>query len=369
MTDKPPVTINSIADIQALVRAGFQDWARCGDVTVRPGGAAGDLLIFNYTDRAQYRGEWNFFEQVSRGLIINATSGEIVARAFDKFFNWQENGRHSDGQIVTITEKLDGSLGVLYRDQGRYTIATRGSLRSEQSAWATRFLQENYPLADLPDELTLIFEILYPENRIIVDYHGRRDLVLLAARNRHIGTWLPFAPAVTDLAARYGFALPKVYPFADLSEIIGLLGTLDTSEEGYVVEFSDGQRFKFKGSRYLELSRLISGLSYKSVLRAMAGGVLETLLQSIPEEFLDQTRGWVAEIEQARETLRADVIAAFDAIPAEARTSRKAFALWVNRSPTALTPFLFAMLDQDDLTPLLYRTLLNRPDPGALSGS
>lgn len=72
--------IRSIEDIQQLAMAGLRDWKFYGDVVVR---AEGDLLIFNYTELAQYKAEWNFFERVSRGLIINARTGEVVARPFD----------------------------------------------------------------------------------------------------------------------------------------------------------------------------------------------------------------------------------------------------------------------------------------------
>ena len=53
----------------------------------------GELAIFNYTKAAQFAERWNFFERVSRGLILNAVTGEVVARSFDKFFNWGEGGR------------------------------------------------------------------------------------------------------------------------------------------------------------------------------------------------------------------------------------------------------------------------------------
>ena len=75
--------INSIDDIISLAQSGFTEWRKYGYVTVRK---QDDLLIFNYNTKAQYEGNWNFFERVSRGLIINHKTGEVVARAFDKFF-------------------------------------------------------------------------------------------------------------------------------------------------------------------------------------------------------------------------------------------------------------------------------------------
>ncbi|MHB8626061.1 MAG: T4 RnlA family RNA ligase [Aggregatilineales bacterium] len=344
--------IRSIEDIQQLAIAGLRDWKFYGDVVVR---SEGDLLIFNYTELAQYKAEWNFFERVSRGLIINARTGEIVARPFDKFYNWLEGGRRASGHIVTVTEKLDGSLGVLFRTPNGYRITTRGSFSSKQAEWATRFLNAHFDLSDLPEELTLLFEIIYPDNRVIVNYQAREDLVLLAARNRFTGDYLPFFPDIYDMAQRYGFTLPQVYQFNNLTQIIEKTGTLDASEEGYVVEFSDGTRFKFKGDRYLELQRLVTGLTYKNVLRAMSAHSLDEILKLIPDEFLIQTKAWIQEIQIAVATTKAAITAAMAEAP---NGSRKDFAQWVQADHKDLAPYLFAALDNFDIEALIYKNLL-----------
>ena len=206
--------ITSIADIQNRVRDKYTDWSNHGYVTVNEHDG---LLIFNYNAMAQYEGAWNFFELVSRGLVIDAKTGEIIARGFDKFFNWFEGGRVATGNIVSITEKVDGSLGILYRHHSQYRITTRGSLTSSQGIWATQFLNANYDLSGLDEQYTLLFEIIYPDNRIVVDYGDREDLVLLAVRNRHTGDYLPFFPNVYELGNHYGFSLPNVYTFNDVT--------------------------------------------------------------------------------------------------------------------------------------------------------
>ena len=221
--------IASIEDIQNLAVQGFKNWKQYGEVNVQ---AQNELLIFNYSTTAQYAGRWNFFERVSRGLIINFKTGEIAARPFDKFFNWLEGGRRSSAHIVTVTEKIDGSLGVLYRTPAGYKISTRGSFTGMQSEWATIFLNEHHDLTDLPDELTLIFEIVYPDNRVIVNYGEREELVLLTVRNRHTGDYLPFFPDVYTLGQQFGFSVPKVYDFNNLTQIIAQTGQIPADEEG-----------------------------------------------------------------------------------------------------------------------------------------
>jgi RNA ligase len=341
--------IQSIEDIQALVREGFSDWQTLGNVTVR---AFDKLLIFNYNQLAQYAEEWNIFEILSRGLIIHSGTGEIVARSFDKFFNWGEKGRYTTAPIVNITEKLDGSLGILYRHEGGYRIATRGSLESEQALWATDYLNRHFELSSLPDELTLLFEIIYPGNRIVVDYEGREDLVLLAARNRFTGEFLPYS-GVKALASLYSFNLPKVYRFEGIETLFSNLEELTSNEEGFVAEFADGQRFKFKGKRYLELHKLISTLSFKNVLAAMESGALEQYLEAIPDEFLTEARQWIAQIDGtiASEKARLDWI--FAQSPKD--HTRREFALWVNEHHKQDSRYLFALLDNKPLRPIILK--------------
>ncbi len=356
--------IKSIEQIQELATQGFDGWKKYGDVSVE---RDGDLLIFNYTARAQYEARWNFFERVSRGLIINAATGEIIARAFDKFFNWMQDRQKARGHIISITEKMDGSLGILYRVEDGYRVSTRGDFHSEQAEWATRFLREHYSLDDLPNELTLLFEIIYPENRVIIDYGGREDLVLLAARNRFTGEYLPFFPNVYQLGERYGFSLPKVYNFNDVTQIIAQTGMLDADEEGYVVEFSDGQRFKFKGDKYLELHKLVFGLSFKNTLRAVESGQVEYIRSQIPDEFLGDFNSWVKEIEDTRDAIIRDARELFARSPKE---SRKDFALWAMSDHKELSPYLFALLDNYPLEPIVYKkAFVHRPNEMAVSHS
>ncbi|NUM43854.1 MAG: hypothetical protein HUU38_04040 [Anaerolineales bacterium] len=360
-----PPEITSLPHLQTLVTAGITDWKPYGDVGTD---TDGDLIIFNYTPKAQYAGRWNFFERVSRGLILNRLTGEIVARPFDKFYNYNEPGRKATGHLVTVTEKMDGSLGILYRSasqsasfQGeKYRIATRGAFHSDQAEWATRFLNQTYDLSDLPDELTLLFEIIYPENRVIVDYHGQESLTLLAARNRFTGDYLPFYPAVYDLGQQYGFPLPQTFYFNNVSEIIARAGTLDESEEGFVLEFSDGQRFKIKGDKYLELHKLVFGLSFKHTLEAYQTGTVDYIRSQIPDEFLAEFNGWVTEIETTITQTLAAIETAFAAAP---KTQRREYALWVQENQLELSPYLFAKIDGKSLMPLIYKLAFqNRGD-------
>ena len=69
-----------------------------------------------------------------RGLIVDERDGGVVARPYRKFFNHdQPDAPPLDVTApVTVTDKLDGSLGILYREpSGAVAVATRGSFASD----------------------------------------------------------------------------------------------------------------------------------------------------------------------------------------------------------------------------------------------
>ncbi|MET9842806.1 hypothetical protein ABZZ01_34320, partial [Streptomyces virginiae] len=76
---------------------------------------------------------------------------------------------------------------------GRWRVASKGSFISAQAVWAQRRL-DGADTAALHPGTTYLAEILYPQNRIVVDYGDRRDLVLLAAFGLD-GTEVPLAEA------------------------------------------------------------------------------------------------------------------------------------------------------------------------------
>ena len=88
-------------------------------------------IILNYSDSALYTpGAWdNPAVRQCRG-IITTRHGWIVARPWAKFFN---HGQPEAGDLpldahVEVTDKIDGSLGILhYGRDGDPRVATRGS--------------------------------------------------------------------------------------------------------------------------------------------------------------------------------------------------------------------------------------------------
>lgn len=350
--------IAGVEDLQRLVREGFDDWSALGCIAAKH---RGPLVLLAYTKEAQVIGRWNLAERLCRGLIIDSRDGSIVARPFDKFFNWGEREGGTEAPLTHVFEKLDGSLGIFYRDElGAPRVATRGSFESEQAIRATWML-ERYDLGGLPSDWTLLFEIVYPENRIVVDYRGRDELVLLGARSRSTGEHVDW-PECQELASVVGLGLPKVYDFDSPEAVSASLSELSGNEEGFVGLFADGSRWKFKGDEYRRLHRFATQLTFKAVLDAVREGTVAEAREATPVHLHDQFDRWHDIIRGTVAMVRERVELAFRSAP---RETRKEYALWVREHEPALMPYMFARLDDQDVRDIALRKAFETGGPAA----
>lgn len=335
-------------DLARLIVAGETNWKQYGEVNVL---RKGDLLLFNYGDAAQWAGRWNAFERLSRGLIMDAVTGAVVARPFKKFWNYGQVVPESHTFIVEATSKEDGSLGICHFYAGRWRIATRGNFDSDQAQWAEARLNSGLYKTELLDTAcTHLLEIIYPANRIVVDYGAREDLVLIGCINTRYGDDMYFQQ-LKVIADAVGFGLPKWYNTTNISGYLELASAMSANEEGFVVRYSDGQRYKIKGDAYKLAHKMLTGISFKRVLEATAAGTLDDWLRGVPDEFLTTIRGYQAEI-----ALKVQLITdrVNDMVSLAPQGSRKEFAVWVQRYCPDIAAYMFLRFDERDLLPAIY---------------
>lgn len=239
---------------------------------------ADGIYIYNYTSKTQYERKWDDITMSARGLIIDKNNGKILARPFKKFFNLDEHkemGLEIPDEEPIIEEKVDGSLGILWWNNGRPEIATRGSFNSEQAKWATQTINSFMSVGSykyyLDKNKTYLFEICYPGNRIVIDYGKRKFLCLIGVIDTQTGK-----EENIDL---YGHTLRMLHDVTfcvrndNYSEFLytNIIKhyediNADKNLEGFVINFKkSGVRVKLKFDYYKKIHKVIGGMSTKSV--------------------------------------------------------------------------------------------------------
>lgn len=282
---------------------------------------SGEFSLFKYSDLAMMKWSWTPTNMRTRGLIIDSNN-DIIARGFNKFFNYDQlvdMGVSVDvNENGVIMDKLDGSLGIAFKHNGKWIVSTAGSLRSEQAIFATKLMNEKY--ADTPyiEGKSILVEIIYPENRVVTDYKGLSDLVLLGATDNN-GFWI--SPDDVEWA---GLRTDK-----KRGSIKDALQAKDPEDgtEGFVIRTDSGLMVKVKFPHYLELHRSWLQVSMNKVYHSMIFGEYEILLLGTPDEFVDDMVAYHDKIMAAHDEIVADVDEFGATIPTE--LDRKQQALWV----------------------------------------
>lgn len=249
-------------------------------------------VLYCYTVNTQVQGKWNDATKLARGLIIqrgaaDLSDAEILARPWDKFFTLaqQEGGWHlGDEENVSSAEdafttldfdapasvydKLDGSLGILYRDpRGLPALATKGSFASPQALEYTRHLRKDEAaleaastLISRNDDTTALFELVGPGNRIVLSYK-KKEVVLLGGSHKRSGASID----PEDLKAWSSAGLPVVERMKAASLREALAIEPRENREGVVVSVAGKtpMKIKVKQDDYLRLHRIVTMFSKK----------------------------------------------------------------------------------------------------------
>jgi T4 RnlA family RNA ligase len=252
------------------------------------------LTIYNYTAKAQFDRYWVDATLHCRGLVLD-NDYRPIARPLPKFFNLSEYQGTLPNGVPNIYEKLDGSLIILFHYQGQWEVASRGSFASDQSQMA-RVLLANYreDLDKLDRAYTYLFEIIYPINRIVVDYGTQQRLVLLAAVNTETGAELEHTQVNWCDRA-------QVYPATTLPEWIDSIEKTQselTNCEGFILKWPNGFRLKYKLADYVRLHRIITRIQAKDIWDCLSQNQnLDQFLDAVPDEFYHWVKDTKLELE------------------------------------------------------------------------
>jgi RNA ligase len=349
------------------------------------------LSIYNYSRECQYNDRWDDITLNCRGLVLD-TEGNVIAKPFPKFFNYEEHKPEDiPNENFEVYEKMDGSLGIFFyyeeelSDERRYNIwfnnnyetgmerffdpnnlpnfddpyyeptpkikgewhmATRGSFTSEQAIKGMKIANRyNYDKICVPG-YTYLFEIIYPENRIVVDYGKEERLVLLGVMNRR-GEEFPYEELVED-----GWDIVMKYKTWG-EDWETLKKEISKDNEGYVIRFSGGMRMKIKGDEYVRLHRILTNFSTKDIWELLRNNEpLESFLERVPDEFDDWVKGVVRDLKYSffqideRAGKMHDYFRYGKYNDREVEPTKKEFAEYIKQFPTELASVMFKMWDK-----------------------
>ena len=314
------------------------------------------LTIWNYTEKVQYENLWDEVTLMCRGLVTD-NEGDIVATPFHKFFNLEE-GKFTPTEKFEVYEKMDGSLGIVFWYRGQWVVATRGSFTSDQAIKAREILKK-YNTDIMFRHLTFCFEIIYPENRIVLDYGTDEKLVLLGTFDKN-GKEMD-----VEIWSQWGFDVVKKYD--GIKDFKELKMMVKDDQEGFVVKFSNGDRIKVKGVEYLRLHKIMTNVTTTGIWEYLKNGedVME-LLKDVPDEFYKKIENYIKDLRYSYFQISEDAGKKFDYMmygkynDKEPITDRKEFAEWVLTQPKHLSGILFRMLDKKDYSEIIWNLI--RPE-------
>lgn len=225
----------------------------------------GNYVMFSYD---QISSDFNLkIVQEARGIIFrNGEWEHPVCWAFNKFGNYGESYVPDiDWTTSFVTEKVDGSLIKMWYD-GTWKVSTNGTIdafKAEMSdmmypSFGDYFddtLRKYYPntedfLAGLKKDLTYMFELVGPYNRVVVPYE-EPAIYFLGVRDTYTGEEYICNPVNAELCGVSKLSRPKTYQLLTLDECIKATEELGWDEEGFVVCDANFNRVKIKSPAYV----------------------------------------------------------------------------------------------------------------------
>ena len=316
------------------------------------------IIIWNYTPEVQYDGLWDDITIQTRGLVTDE-SGNVLARPFKKFWNLGEK-RHTPTEQFEVFDKLDGSLIILFWYEDQWIVASRGSFESDQAIAAKRIV-DGLNTDILSKEYTYLFEYISKWNKIVVDYGDVEKLVLLSAIHTETDVEVDYWTLKNVIGDTIG--VETVTRFDGITDYITLKDRIEKGKEGFVIRFENGQRVKIKSDEYLELHRIVTGLSTTAIWECLKSGRgLNEILKIAPDEYYKRIDEYANDLEYQFYKISDEVQMLYSHfIHHNPDASQKDFALWVAEQKSIYRPILF-MLKQKRTDYKEYIWKLLKPD-------
>lgn len=311
------------------------------------------MTIYQYTEFTQFESLWNNCTLNARGIVFD-DDGDLVQRCIPKFFNHDE----PDGikveklmlreQLPIIQEKLDGSLIKITKDEKHgLVITSKASFESDQAKMAKEIVEENN--YDFREGWTYHFELIHPDNQIVLNYGDERKLVLLAIIDNKTGK------DIDIYSHELRFEKPQLYELGVLPNVNVL--NKNGLHEGVVVNYGS-YRLKYKTDEYIRLHRIVTEFTPKRVWESLSSGQKIDRM-NIPEEFIK----WLDETENELLTKYNELFSKINQAVAETQNmTNKEIALSDDESIKEMREYVFAVRSEKDVEAKIWKAIKSKGD-------
>jgi hypothetical protein len=320
--------------------------------------------------------------KAARGCVLDIGEAGVtpVCVPFYKFHNYGEPCADPiDWQSARLFEKIDGSLIKLYYNphSQKMEFCTNGSFNIDCSfvpsidGWIaeseTTFktlidealkkynitFKSTESISEVTEfgkcqmkDFTYLFELISPQNRIIVPY-TETDLVLLGAR-RNSGDYQEIsaqeAHGLLVESGAFPVSKPIDLPNPSQERVLAYVAGLGKNHEGVVVCDSAWKRVKVKCEEYVRLHALKgNGFTEKALWTAMMEGSIDDILGNFPEYkdfYAKKIRGPLDKICGKLVELAMECGQHFPDT-GDAKADKKSYAMWVRSVPQVFQNWCF----------------------------
>jgi len=322
------------------------------------------LKIYNYTRTCAWEKKWDEITTQCRGLILDH-DGNLVAKSFNKFFNYEEinpSEINYTGKCYT-QDKEDGSLGILFNYNGEWIFASKGSFTSDQSIKAKEIFYSKYKIENCLPCYTYIFEIIYPENRIVLDYGDEEKLILLTILE---GQKEKSIQSVKIASALIGF--PYVHTGEnlienadDLEEVVHFLRNQNLwNKEGFVIRFLENNyRIKIKFEEYVRLHRLLTNFSNVDIWEVLKNGEdFKEFLDRVPDEFDEWVQDIIDGLKSEYNNIEREALNYYKVLRTKGYADKAKKAKWIQKHVShKLQSIIYSMVDRRDYSRNIWRMI------------
>ena len=297
------------------------------------------LYIYNYTDKCQYEKKWNDITITHRWLIKDE-EWNIIARSFNKIFNyseldWKRKRDILEDHTLYVREKLDWSLLIVFFYNWQWITATRWSFISEQSIKWKEILEYKWYFEYMDKSLTYLYEVIYPENKIVVDYWNKEDCILLAVTDKK---WV-YSPLTEHIP------VAKEYGVYDIDSIQEMREKWLSWKEWFVC-WSWSKLFKVKFDEYIELHKRRFSYNKDDIFNLIKQWVKD--FSNIPDEYHEEIRHMIQYYKSEYSKIRKECVS----LTKQYNWDRTIY-IWHKYSS-----ILYAWIDFKDISPMINNLIV-----------